>query len=41
VPAGVASIACEPGFQDPAYFSLLFKKLLGVPFRKFRRQAQA
>lgn len=41
VPAGVASIAYELGFQDPAYFSRLFKKLMGVSPREFRRQAQA
>jgi len=41
VPAGVASIAYELGFQDPAYFSRLFKKLMGVTPKAFRRQAQA
>lgn len=41
VPAGVASIAYELGFQDPAYFSRLFKKLMGVSPKEFRRQAQA
>ncbi len=40
VPAGVASIAYELGFQDPAYFSRLFKKLMGVTPKEFRRQAQ-
>ncbi len=39
VPAGVASIAYELGFQDPAYFSRLFKKLMGVTPREFQRQA--
>ena len=39
VPAGVASIAYELGFQDPAYFSRLFKKLMGVTPKEFRRQA--
>jgi AraC family transcriptional activator of pobA len=41
VPAGIASIAYELGFQDPAYFSRLFKKLLGVTPKEFRRNAQA
>jgi AraC family transcriptional activator of pobA len=41
VPAGIASIAYELGFQDPAYFSRLFKKLLGVTPKEFRRKAQA
>ena len=39
VPAGVASIAYELGFQDPAYFSRLFKKLMGMTPKEFRRQA--
>jgi len=38
VPAGVASIAYELGFQDPAYFSRLFKKLIGVTPKAFRQQ---
>jgi AraC family transcriptional activator of pobA len=41
VPAGIASIAYELGFQDPAYFSRLFKKLIGVTPKEFRRQTQA
>ncbi|VXB96678.1 helix-turn-helix domain-containing protein [Massilia sp. 9I] len=41
VPAGVASIAYELGFQDPAYFSRLFKKLMGVSPKEFRLQSQA
>jgi len=41
VPAGVASIAYELGFQDPAYFSRLFKKLMGVTPKEYRRQAAA
>lgn len=41
VPAGVASIAYELGFQDPAYFSRLFKKLVGVTPKAYRQQAQA
>ena len=40
VPAGVASIAYELGFQDPAYFSRLFKKLIGVTPKAFRQQTQ-
>ncbi|MEX5748048.1 helix-turn-helix domain-containing protein [Massilia sp. X63] len=36
VPAGVASIAYELGFQDPAYFSRLFKKLMGVSPTEYR-----
>lgn len=40
VPAGVASIAYELGFQDPAYFSRLFKKLMGVTPKEFRRRAE-
>ncbi|WP_305825208.1 helix-turn-helix domain-containing protein [Massilia brevitalea] len=38
VPAGIASIAYELGFQDPAYFSRLFKKLIGVTPKAFRQQ---
>jgi AraC family transcriptional activator of pobA len=37
-PSGIASIAYELGFQDPAYFSRLFKKRLGVTPKQFRRQ---
>lgn len=37
-PSGIASIAYELGFQDPAYFSRLFKKRLGVTPRQFRQQ---
>jgi len=40
VPAGIASIAYELGFQDPAYFSRLFKKLIGVTPKAFRQQTQ-
>jgi AraC family transcriptional activator of pobA len=40
VPAGVASIAYELGFQDPAYFSRLFKKLIGITPKEYRLQAQ-
>jgi AraC family transcriptional activator of pobA len=37
-PTGIASIAYELGFQDPAYFSRLFKKRLGVTPKEFRQQ---
>jgi AraC family transcriptional activator of pobA len=37
-PSGIASIAYELGFQDPAYFSRLFKKRLGVTPKQFRLQ---
>lgn len=37
-PTGIASIAYELGFQDPAYFSRLFKKRLGVTPKVFRQQ---
>lgn len=37
VPASIASIAYELGFQDPAYFSRLFKKRMGVTPKEFRR----
>jgi AraC family transcriptional activator of pobA len=36
VPASVASIAYELGFQDPAYFSRIFKKHLGLTPKEFR-----
>jgi len=38
LPASIASIAYELGFQDPAYFSRLFKKRMGVTPKDFRRQ---
>lgn len=41
VPASIASIAYELGFQDPAYFSRLFKKLIGVTPKEFRHQTQS
>ncbi|SEN18814.1 AraC family transcriptional regulator, transcriptional activator of pobA [Duganella sp. CF517] len=37
VPASIASIAYELGFQDPAYFSRLFKKRMGVTPKEFRK----
>ena len=37
LPAGVATIAYELGFQDPAYFSRLFKKRFGVTPREYRQ----
>ena len=40
VPAGVSSIAYELGFQDPAYFSRLFKKSIGMTPKEFRRRQQ-
>jgi AraC family transcriptional activator of pobA len=41
VPAGVAGIAYELGFQDPAYFSRLFKKLVGMTPKEYRFRSQA
>jgi AraC family transcriptional activator of pobA len=40
VPAGVAGIAYEPGFQDPACFSRLFKKLVGMTPKEYRQRIQ-
>ncbi|USX29032.1 helix-turn-helix domain-containing protein [Oxalobacteraceae bacterium OTU3CINTB1] len=37
VPASIASIAYELGFQDPAYFSRLFKKRMGLKPKEFRK----
>lgn len=37
-PSGVASIAYELGFQDPAYFSRVFKKQMGVTPKQFRQR---
>jgi AraC family transcriptional activator of pobA len=37
VPLGIASIAYELGFQDPAYFSRLFKKHAGMTPKEFRQ----
>jgi AraC family transcriptional regulator, transcriptional activator of pobA len=41
VPSGVASIAYELGFQDPAYFSRAFKRHAGMTPKQFRQQASA
>jgi AraC family transcriptional activator of pobA len=40
-PSSIATIAYELGFQDPAYFSRLFRKRLGVTPGEFRRQPLA
>ncbi|HEX8403256.1 MAG TPA: helix-turn-helix domain-containing protein [Duganella sp.] len=37
VPGSIASIGYELGFQDPAYFSRLFKKRMGLTPKAFRR----
>ena len=37
LPASIASIAYELGFQDPAYFSRLFKKRMGLTPKEFRK----
>jgi len=37
VPSSVATIAYELGFQDPAYFSRLFKRHMGTTPKAFRR----
>jgi AraC family transcriptional activator of pobA len=36
VPASIASVGYELGFQDAAYFSRLFKKRMGVTPKQFR-----
>jgi AraC family transcriptional activator of pobA len=41
VPASIASIAYELGFQDPAYFSRIFKKHLGLTPKEFRLRPTA
>jgi AraC family transcriptional activator of pobA len=38
-PSSIASIGYELGFQDPAYFSRLFKKRVGLTPKQFRQQA--
>ena len=40
VPASVASIAYELGFQDPAYFSRVFKRHNGMTPKQFRLQVK-
>lgn len=39
VPASVQSVAYELGFQDPAYFSRVFKRHTGITPKQFRQQA--
>lgn len=39
VPSTVATIAYELGFQDPAYFSRLFKRHVGMTPKAFREQS--
>ncbi|MES2260040.1 MAG: helix-turn-helix domain-containing protein [Pseudomonadota bacterium] len=39
-PSNIASIGYELGFQDPAYFSRLFKKHMGVTPKQFRQQPE-
>lgn len=39
VPASISSIAYELGFQDPAYFSRVFKKHIGMTPKDFRASA--
>ncbi|MGX4640224.1 helix-turn-helix domain-containing protein [Massilia sp. SYSU DXS3249] len=41
IPASIASIAYELGFQDPAYFSRLFKKLVGLTPKQFRQRSES
>ncbi len=38
VPASVASVAYELGFQDPAYFTRVFKRHTGLTPKQFRQQ---
>ena len=40
LPAGVATVAYELGFQDPAYFSRLFKKRFGLTPKQYRQAPQ-
>lgn len=39
VPASVSSVAYELGFQDPAYFSRVFKRHTGLTPKQFRQQS--
>src|SRR5450830_1662120 len=39
VPSSVATIAYELGFQDPAYFSRLFKRHVGMSPKEFRSES--
>jgi AraC family transcriptional activator of pobA len=41
VPAGISQIAYELGFQDPAYFSRVFKRHTGMTPKTFREQAHS
>lgn len=38
---GVGAIAGDLGYEDPYYFSRLFKKVMGVPPRDYRRDSAA
>lgn len=40
LPSSIATIAYELGFQDPAYFSRLFKKRFGVTPKDYRQTPQ-
>ncbi|WBS05375.1 helix-turn-helix domain-containing protein [Pseudoduganella sp. SL102] len=40
VPTSVATIGYELGFQDPAYFSRLFRKRLGLTPKQYREQTR-
>ena len=39
MPVSIASVGEELGFRDPAYFSRLFKKLMGLTPKQFRERA--
>ena len=41
IPASISSIAYELGFQDPAYFSRVFKRHTGLTPKLFRERARA
>lgn len=34
----ITEIAAQVGYQDPLYFSRVFKKLVGVSLREYRKQ---